>query len=106
MDQIHERQSHCPACQNGPGAIDWVNGLQSLVRHARTKGSRRVKLHREFATLLEHELGTTLLPPGEQFGKWKGLRESTDREIVWPPMVIVMHTLLEKDEDDKVITYL
>nr|XP_020165612.3 protein SUPPRESSOR OF GENE SILENCING 3 homolog [Aegilops tauschii subsp. strangulata] len=102
-EQIHDqtRPWHCPACQNGPGAIDWFNGLQSLVRHARTKGSRRVKLHREFATLLEQELGTTLLPPGEQFGKWEGLRGSTDREIVWPPMVIVMNTLLEQDNDDK-----
>ncbi|KAF7057732.1 hypothetical protein CFC21_064928 [Triticum aestivum] len=106
VDQIHEhtRQWHCPACKNGPGAIDWFKGLQSLVTHARTKGSKRVKLHRELAALLEEEMsrrGSSVVPSGEQFGKWKGLRESTDREIVWPPMVIVMNTLLEKDEDDK-----
>ncbi|ONM33683.1 Protein SUPPRESSOR OF GENE SILENCING 3 [Zea mays] len=106
VEQINEQTKswHCPACQNGPGAIDRYKGLQPLVTHARTKGTRRVRLHREFAALLEEELsrrGTSAVPAGEQFGKWKGLRESTDREIVWPPMVIVMNTLLEKDDDDK-----
>jgi hypothetical protein len=101
LEQINEqtRQWHCPACKNGPGAIDWYKGLQPLVTHARTKGSTRVKLHRELVALLEEELsrrGTSVLPAGEQFGKWKGLQESTDREIVWPPMVIVMNTFLEK----------
>ncbi|KAK8449935.1 hypothetical protein SEVIR_7G287400v4 [Setaria viridis] len=105
VEQINEqtRQWHCPACKNGPGAIDWYKGLQPLMTHARTKGSTRVKLHRELAALLEEELsrrGTSVVPAGEQFGKWKGLRESTDREIVWPPMVIVMNTLLEQEEDD------
>ncbi|CAD6268066.1 unnamed protein product [Miscanthus lutarioriparius] len=106
VEQINElaREWHCPACKNGPGAIDWYKGLQPLMTHARTKGSKRVRLHREFAALLEEELsrrGTSVVPAGEQFGKWKGLRESTDREIVWPPMVIVMNTFLEKDDDDK-----
>ncbi|KAM3196951.1 hypothetical protein ACQJBY_072563 [Aegilops geniculata] len=104
VDQIHERQSHCPACQNGPGAIAWYKGLQSLVTHARTMGSRRVKLHRELAALLEEEMshrGSSVVQPGEHFGKWNGLPESTDRQIVWPPMVIVMDTRLEKGEDDK-----
>ncbi|VAH00191.1 unnamed protein product [Triticum turgidum subsp. durum] len=104
VDQIHERQSHCPACQNGPGAIAWFKGLESLVRHARTMGSRRVKLHRELAALLEEEIshrGSSVVQPGEHFGKWNGLTESTDRQIVWPPMVIVMNTRLEKGEDDK-----
>jgi hypothetical protein len=110
LDQVHEhtRQWHCPACKNGPGAIDWFKGLPSLVTHARTKGSKRVKLHRELAALLEEDMlrrGSSVVPSGEQFGKWKGLRESTDREIVWPPMVIVMNTLLEKDDDDKVIFF-
>jgi hypothetical protein len=61
------------------------------------------------AALLEEDMlrrGSSVQPSGEQFGKWKGLRESTDREIVWPPMVIVMNTLLEKDDDDKVIFFL
>ncbi|KAM3205987.1 hypothetical protein ACQJBY_061589 [Aegilops geniculata] len=104
VDQIHERQSHCPACQNGPGAIAWFKGLESLVRHARTMGSRRVKLHRELAALLEEEMslrGSSVVQPGEHFGKWNGLPESNDRQIVWPPMVIVMNTRLEKGEDDK-----
>ncbi|KAF8658059.1 hypothetical protein HU200_059523 [Digitaria exilis] len=109
VEQIneHTRQWHCPACKNGPGAIDWYKGLQPLMTHARTKGATRVKLHRELAALLEEELsrrGTSVVPAGEQFGKWKGLRESTestDCEIVWPPMVIVMNTLLEQDDDDK-----
>ncbi|XP_062202460.1 protein SUPPRESSOR OF GENE SILENCING 3 homolog isoform X2 [Phragmites australis] len=105
VEEINEqsRQWHCPACQNGPGAVEWYKGLQPLMTHARTKGSRKVKLHRELAALLEEELslrGTSVVRGGEQFGKWKGLRESTDCEIVWPPIVIVMNTLLEKDDDD------
>lgn len=107
VEQLNEptRQWHCPACKNGPGAIDWYKGLQPLMTHAKTKGSIKVKRHRELASLLEEELsrkGTSVVPSGEQFRKWKGLREGTDREIVWPPMVVVMNTVLEQDEDDKV----
>lgn len=101
-----ERQWHCPACHGGPGAIDWFKGLQPLITHAKTKGAKRVKLHREFADLLDEELtrrGTSAYPSGEAFGKWKGLTKKTkDHEIVWPPMVIVMNTQLEKDENEKV----
>ncbi|KAF2283439.1 hypothetical protein GH714_005531 [Hevea brasiliensis] len=107
VEQINEpaRQWHCPACQGGPGAIDWYRGLQPLMTHAKTKGSKRVKLHRELAELLEEELrrrGTSVIPAGEVFGKWKGLKdEEKDHEIVWPPMVIIMNTRLELDENDK-----
>ncbi|OEL37406.1 Protein SUPPRESSOR OF GENE SILENCING 3-like protein [Dichanthelium oligosanthes] len=104
VEQINEqtREWHFPACKNGPGAIDCYKGLQPLMTNSRTKGHTRVKLHRELA--VEEELsrrGTSVVPAGEQFEKWNGLRESTDREIVWPPMVIVMNTSLEQDEDDK-----
>ncbi|XP_042441293.1 protein SUPPRESSOR OF GENE SILENCING 3 homolog [Zingiber officinale] len=107
VEEINEpnRQWHCPACQNAPGAIDWYKGLQPLMTHAKTKGKTRVKLHRELALLLEEELhrkGTTVIPAGEVFGKWKGLKESTtDHEIIWPPMVIIMNTKLEQDDNDK-----
>ncbi|XP_004503025.1 protein SUPPRESSOR OF GENE SILENCING 3 [Cicer arietinum] len=100
-----ERQWHCPACQGGPGAIDWYRGLQPLMNHAKTKGSKRVKIHRELAQLLDEELrrrGTAVVPAGEAFGKWKGLKdEEKDHEIVWPPMVIIQNTKLEQDENDK-----
>ncbi|KAJ9176031.1 hypothetical protein P3X46_014523 [Hevea brasiliensis] len=107
VEEINEpaRQWHCPACQGGPGAIDWYRGLQPLITHAKTKGSKRVMLHRELAELLDEELrrrGTSVIPAGEVFGKWKGLKdEEKDHEIVWPPMVIVMNTRLEQDENDK-----
>lgn len=106
VEQINdpERQWHCPACHGGPGAIDWYHGLQPLIAHASTKRSKRVKLHRELAELLEEELqrrGTSAVPAGEVFGKWKGLGERADKEIVWPPMVVIMNTRLEKDENDK-----
>lgn len=101
------RQWHCPACHGGPGAIDWYKGLQPLVTHAKTKGSKRVKLHRELAELLEEELqrrGSSVVPAGELFGKWKGLSNTTtDHEVVWPPMVVIRNTILTKDENDKVI---
>ncbi|GMI81161.1 SUPPRESSOR OF GENE SILENCING 3 [Hibiscus trionum] len=107
MEEINdpERQWHCPACQGGPGAIDWYRGLQPLVTHAKTKGAKRVKLHRELAELLDEELsrrGTSVNPAGEAYGKWRGLKdEEKDHEIVWPPMVIIMNTRLEQDENDK-----
>ncbi|KAK3012698.1 hypothetical protein RJ639_009854 [Escallonia herrerae] len=106
VEQINDpaRQWHCPACKNGPGAIDWYRGLQPLMTHAKTKGSKRVMLHRELAELLEEELrrrGTSVVPAGEAFGKWKGLDDFKDKDIVWPPMVVVMNTRLEKDENDK-----
>ncbi|KAL6542029.1 Protein SUPPRESSOR OF GENE SILENCING [Orobanche gracilis] len=106
VEQINEpeRQWHCPACKGGPGAIDWYRGLLPLISHAKTKRSKRVKLHRELAVLLDEELkrrGTSAVPAGEVFGKWKGLEELPDKEIVWPPMVIIMNTRLEKDDKDK-----
>lgn len=104
IEQINEveRRRHCPACRGGPGAVFWYYGLQALITHAKTKGSRRVALHREFAEVLEEELvrrGTNVVPAGEAFGKWKGLSEVTaDKEIVWPPMVVIMNTQLNKDD--------
>ncbi|KAL6183705.1 hypothetical protein ACLB2K_045116 [Fragaria x ananassa] len=99
------RQWHCPACKGGPGAIDWYQGMQPLIRHAETKGSKRVKLHRQLAQLLEAELkvrGTTVIPAGVVFGKWVGLKEEdSDHKIIWPPMVVIMNTRLDKDESDK-----
>ncbi|BAF29380.1 protein SUPPRESSOR OF GENE SILENCING 3 homolog isoform X1 [Oryza sativa Japonica Group] len=106
VEQINEktRQWHCPACKNVRGGVTWYKGLQPLMNHARTKGSKRVKLHRELAALLEEELyrtGISMASSGEFFGIWKGLRENTDRPIVWPPVVIIMNTRLEQDKDGK-----
>ncbi|CAH9110881.1 unnamed protein product [Cuscuta europaea] len=98
-----ERQWHCPACKGGPGAIDWYKGLLPLMTHAKTRRSKRTKLHREFAELLEEELnlrGTSVSRAGESYGSWNGIIEK-DYEIVWPPMVIIMNTRLEKDDKDK-----
>ncbi|VVB17461.1 unnamed protein product [Arabis nemorensis] len=106
IEEINEpqRQWHCPACQGGPGAIDWYN-LQPLLAHARTKGARRVKLHRELAEVLDKDLqirGASVIPCGDMYGQWKGLdEEEKDHEIVWPPMVIIMNTRLDKDDNDK-----
>nr|GEY95895.1 protein suppressor of gene silencing 3 [Tanacetum cinerariifolium] len=108
VEQINgtDRQWHCPACKNGPGAIDWYKSLSSLVTHARTKGSKRVKIHRDLAELLEEELrirGALVVPAGESYGKWKGLNEVVkDKDIVWPPSVVIMNTKLEQDENDRV----
>ncbi|KAI4330080.1 hypothetical protein MLD38_028388 [Melastoma candidum] len=107
VEEINEpaRQWHCPACQDGPGAIDWYRGLQPLTTHAKTVGAKRVKLHRELAELLEEELrrrGTSVVPSGEVFGKWNGLKEEEkDHDIIWPPMVLIMNTWLEKDDNEK-----
>lgn len=99
-----ERQWHCPACKGGPGAIEWFRGLHPLLTHAKTRRSKRVKLHRKLSKLLEEELrkrGTSVVQAGEALGKWNGLKEK-DFEIVWPPMVIIMNTRHDKDDNDKV----
>ncbi|WOG91615.1 hypothetical protein DCAR_0310864 [Daucus carota subsp. sativus] len=78
--------------------------LQPLMSHAKTRRKGNVKVHRELAELLEEELrirGTSVIPAGVAFGKWRGLKENVvrDKEIVWPPMVIIKNTLLEQDDD-------
>ncbi|KAG9142731.1 hypothetical protein Leryth_005484 [Lithospermum erythrorhizon] len=98
-----ERQFHCPVCKGGPGAIDWFPGLQAVVTHAKTKGSKRVKLHRELAKLLDEELrnrGSSAVAAGEFIGKWVA-PGGGDKEIVWPPMVIIRNTHHDKDENEK-----
>ncbi|KAL4563997.1 hypothetical protein LXL04_028046 [Taraxacum kok-saghyz] len=105
--QIHEpaRQWHCPACQNGPCSIKWYRGMQSFLTHIKTKGTRRPKLHRHLSELLDEELsrkGDVLVQNYESYGKWKGLDKAIqDHQVVWPPMVVVMNTQLEKDENEK-----
>ncbi|PHT36552.1 hypothetical protein CQW23_24252 [Capsicum baccatum] len=61
------------------------------------------KKNRELAEHLEEELrqrGTSVVPPSEMYGKRDGV-EFKDKEIVWPPMVVIMNTRLDKDENDK-----
>ncbi|KAL8223194.1 hypothetical protein R6Q57_020593 [Mikania cordata] len=106
-NQINEsaRQWHCPACKNGPGSIYWYRGMKAFVTHVKTKGTRRPKLHRDFSEVLDEELcrrGAIVVQSGEVYGRWKGLdKEFEDQVIVWPPMVIVMNTQLEQDENEK-----
>ncbi|KVI01288.1 hypothetical protein Ccrd_020425 [Cynara cardunculus var. scolymus] len=106
-EEINEpaRQWHCPACQNGPGSINWFRSMKSFLTHIKTKGTRRPKLHCDLAELLDEELcrrGATLVPAGESYGQWEGLNKDVqDWEIVWPPMVIIMNTQLKQDEKEK-----
>ncbi|KAH9299220.1 hypothetical protein KI387_030902, partial [Taxus chinensis] len=106
VDQINEpeRQWHCPACSGGVGAIDWYRGMQPVLTHAKTITSKRVKLHRKLFEVLEEELrrrGAYAISE-EMFGKWKGLQETIiDREIVWPPIVIIQNTILDQDENEQ-----
>ncbi|GMI87976.1 hypothetical protein HRI_002466900 [Hibiscus trionum] len=99
------RQWHCPACQGGPGAINWYRGVQALMTHAMTKTTRRAKMHRVFAEVLVEEMqrrGAFIKPDNDAFGKWEGLNARVaDREIVWPPMVVIMNTRYEQDENGK-----
>lgn len=101
------RQWHCPACQGAAGAIKRYLSLKTLVKHAKTKGSRRVRLHRELAQLLEEKLlgsqASSAALGGEACGNWKGLKEEKKyQEIVWSPMVVITNTIHKKDENNKV----
>ncbi|CAI8591502.1 unnamed protein product [Vicia faba] len=107
VDEINSQvlRWHCPACQGGTGAIDWYHGLQPLLNHARATKVRRARLHRAFAETLEEECyrrGAQLMRFGESYGLWEGLdKKVKDHEIVWPPMVLIMNTKYEQDENKK-----
>ncbi|ESW20478.1 hypothetical protein PHAVU_006G212600 [Phaseolus vulgaris] len=100
-----DRQWHCPACQGMPGAIDWYNGLQPLLDHSRTIQSKRVRVHRMFAETLEEECLRRRVPLTvvcEIHDRWEVLdKKVKDHEIVWPPMVIIMNTRYQQDENNK-----
>ncbi|KAG8650213.1 protein SUPPRESSOR OF GENE SILENCING 3 [Manihot esculenta] len=104
---LPRRKWHCPACKGGPGAIDWYRGLEPLMYHAMTTKTRRAKLHRLFAELLDEETrreGISVAPVGVAFGRWQGLNDKIkDFEIVWPPMVVIMNTRYEQEENGKYI---
>ncbi|CAK7357013.1 unnamed protein product [Dovyalis caffra] len=99
------RKWHCPACEGGPGAIDWYRGMHPLAYHAKTKKTRRVKLHRIFSEILDEGMrkkGTLVTPLGESFGRWQGLDARVkDYEIAWPPTVMIMNTRYEQEENGK-----
>ncbi|KAG5248521.1 protein SUPPRESSOR OF GENE SILENCING [Salix suchowensis] len=99
------RKWHCPACKGGPGAIDWYRGIDPLAYHAKTKKTRRVKLHRMFSEILDEEMhkkGGLVTPVCEAFGGWEGLDARVkDYEITWPPMVLIMNTRYEQEENGK-----
>ncbi|KAJ4823276.1 hypothetical protein Tsubulata_028452 [Turnera subulata] len=99
------REWHCPACSGGSGAIDWYRGVHPLMFHAKTKQTRRARLHRIFAETLDEEMhnrGIVIVPEGEVLGKWEGLNGKVkDYEIVWPPMVFILNTRYEQEENGK-----
>lgn len=105
-EEINKHKWQCPACQGGAGAIYWYKGKEPLMNHAKTIKSKRVRLHRLFAEILEEELrgrGASVTMASGTFGRWKGLeKQEDDFDIVWPPMVLIMNTRYEQDEKKKV----
>ncbi|KAK8584932.1 hypothetical protein V6N13_138875 [Hibiscus sabdariffa] len=107
IEEIDRTQWHCPACQGGPGATKWYRSISDLIAHSKKIGSRRIKLHRELAKLLEGELcskGTSIPPAGPTSGTWKGIADDArDHEVVWPPMVVIMNTMTSSLQDGKFV---
>ncbi|KDP41908.1 hypothetical protein JCGZ_26926 [Jatropha curcas] len=103
------RQWHCPVCQRGGDTTELYLGLQPLIQHAKTKGSTRIRLHRELAQLLEDKLhsndqqaiSATIIQEAAS-PKCKGLSNNNiDFEMVWPPMVVIANTTYKEDENYK-----
>ena len=98
----------CKVCFGGPGSGDWYPGLQSLVAHAKTIQSRRPTAHREFLNELRRRLeARNIVIPNlttpKVTGMWTAPAESyvqdMEKTIMWPPIVMVVNTRLEKQND-------
>ncbi|KAK8623159.1 hypothetical protein V6N13_118050 [Hibiscus sabdariffa] len=98
----------------------WYCGLRPLGAHAKTKRLNRVKFNWEPVALLDEELcrrDTSVVPVDRAYGKWmgisivpadkayaklRGLKDyEKDHEIVWLPMVMIIYTRLDQDENEK-----
>ena len=60
-----QREWQCPACKNGIGAVRKFKGLKPLVDHAK-KVLRKVRIHRDFAELLEQDERVLVVPAGKK----------------------------------------
>ncbi|KAI5064888.1 hypothetical protein GOP47_0019583 [Adiantum capillus-veneris] len=87
---------YCPACRgSGLGETDLYKGLKPLIAHAKNYTKRRVKLHKQFAVILE-DLTNYDKTMGAYSGKpiyrqrhSIGDQKLIDPLIVWPPMVLI-----------------
>ncbi|GFP96222.1 protein suppressor of gene silencing 3 [Phtheirospermum japonicum] len=53
-------------------------------------------------TLKRKGTSAVLVLAGKAFGKRKGLKESADKQVVRPPMVVITNAQLERDENEKI----
>eukprot|EP00250_Pteridium_aquilinum_P033776 c627_g1_i2 orf=33-1481(+) len=108
----HEKYTlfYCPACRgSGLGETDVYKGLKPLIVHAKYHTKRRVKLHREFAAILEEDLERRCIMTTEPSSanascKQMGLIEDEklmNQLIVWPPMVLLESKGVELDAHHK-----
>ncbi|KAH7302551.1 hypothetical protein KP509_23G077100 [Ceratopteris richardii] len=106
---------YCPACRgSGLGETDLYKGLKPLKTHAKNYTKRRVKLHKEFASILKEELKTLgEMPKSEaNMGRifqlpWQlaeGDLTDPDPLILWPPMVVIRTACLKSDTHEKSLT--
>lgn len=78
-------------------------GLHTITVHARDVQVKE-KFHKKLAKLLEEELVKRQIsakPVGQTLGRWECPKE-TDKDIMWPPIVMIMNTQHEKDLNNKV----
>ncbi|CAI5494944.1 unnamed protein product [Closterium sp. Naga37s-1] len=110
-------QYKCTACRAGKGEIHWWPGIHSLLQHAETIRSRRISEHRAFAAAVHvhlRERGVVLEgggagregEEGTLQGQWRGVEgwraEEENAMVLWPPVVIVRNTRLQRGADGQV----
>lgn len=100
-ENVQDTLFYCPACRgSGLGEVSVYKGFKPLIAHAKQYKQRRVKLHRDFAAILEEDLkrsGIYKAEPGQIYPVCKQISLSEDEKftnllIVWPPTVVV-HTM-------------